>query len=307
MIFMDTGCFGPNRNTNSLPIMALVFASMLFGSTLIITKLSTQTVSIFIFGGLRYFIGFLVYIPFFKHLYHINKNIIIVSLLTGIANYLLLSLQTIGLQYTTAAKGGFITSLYIILTPIIARIISKTPLKKKFFFSVILALLGIILLIFENPLQIFDPFNPILPNIGDLIVLLAAISVSMQFFLTDYFFKKYGITEVVLFSMLQIFTVSMLSLCTALLIGENFSQIMSFDSSIWLVFLYMGIIATTVPLFLQNWAQKKVSSSKTALIFSLIPVFSALFGFLIGDEAITPSLIIGGGLVIAAIFISAKE
>jgi drug/metabolite transporter (DMT)-like permease len=297
----------PQTNRKSLSIIFLIIASLLFGSTLIITKLSTQTVSIFTFGGLRYFIGFLVYIPLLKQLRKLKKSILLVSILTGIANYLLLSLQTIGLQYTTAAKGGFITSLYIVITPIIARLLIKTPLKKKFVISVVLALIGMLLLIFDNPLQIWDPENPTLVNIGDVFVFLAAISISFQFFLTEYYFKKYQITEVILFSMLQIFTVSMLSFATALFIGENFNQIISFDSSIWIVLLYMGIIATTIPLFLQNWAQKHISSSQTALIFSLIPIFSAFFGFLIGDEVITLSLIIGGSLIIAAILVSSKS
>jgi drug/metabolite transporter (DMT)-like permease len=66
----------------------------------------------------------------------------------------------------------------------------------------------------------------------------------------------------------------------------------------------MGIIATTITFFFQNWSQQHVNPATTAIIFALEPVFAAIFGFIFGNELLSPFGIFGSILILIAIFLT---
>ena len=67
----------------------------------------------------------------------------------------------------------------------------------------------------------------------------------------------------------------------------------------------MGVIASGLTFLFQNWGQKQVGPSQTAIIFTLEPVFAVLFASVfIGSEIITLQGLIGGALIIIAIIIT---
>jgi drug/metabolite transporter (DMT)-like permease len=80
---------------------------------------------------------------------------------------------------------------------------------------------------------------------------------------------------------------------------------MSAKLDFWLIMLYMGFIVSTLTFFFQNWSQKYQDPSKTAIIFTLEPVFAVLFAsFLIGSELLSLQSWIGCGLIFLAILIT---
>ena len=68
--------------------------------------------------------------------------------------------------------------------------------------------------------------------------------------------------------------------------------------------IYLGIGVMTLAFLFQNWSQQYLDPTTVAIIFTLEPVFAAFFGFLIGNEILTPLGWIGCGLIFAAILIS---
>ena len=77
------------------------------------------------------------------------------------------------------------------------------------------------------------------------------------------------------------------------------------STSFWIVMLYMGAIAAGLTFFFQNWGEKKIGATKTAIIFTLEPVMAVLFAsFLIGNENISLQGWIGCGLIMLAIIIT---
>lgn len=282
-----------SSTNNRLALFFLILAAILFGSTLIITKLGTQEMPIFVFNGVRHLIALLCYAPLYPKLKQLNKQIVIVAIITGVANYGLLTLQTIGLQTTTAAKGGFITSLYIVLTPVFGWIVYKDKFGWKKYFAIGIALIGVMILFLDT--------NTGEINIGDLIIFCAAISGALQILFTSKMMKG---MDVYLFSLCQIIVVTLLLFISGIFAQQDFGIVLNASNNIWIELLYIGIAATFLPLLLQNYSQQFIDASHTALVFSLVPLSSALFGVLIGNEIIEWRLIIGGMLILIGILIS---
>ena len=68
--------------------------------------------------------------------------------------------------------------------------------------------------------------------------------------------------------------------------------------------IYMGIGVMTLTFIFQNWSQQYQDATTAAIIFTLEPVFAALFGFLIGNETLSLFGWIGCGIIFAAILIT---
>ena len=136
--------------------------------------------------------------------------------------------------------------------------------------------------------------------IGNVFYFLAAIACSFQLIYTGKLVKG---LDVMLFSMLQLLVTDIMLFISAFIFGENFGILGSVSGNIWIAWLYMGIAATFLPLLFQNYGQQYISPSHTAIIFTLVPVFSTIFGVLIGGETITPLFVLGGSLIICAIFV----
>jgi len=116
----------------------------------------------------------------------------------------------------------------------------------------------------------------------------------------DDYVKK---VDVYLFSFVQLATLSILCLGSSFLLSENWS-ISSNTIDFWLVMLYMGLIVTTVTFLFQNYGQQYLTPAKTAIIFTLEPVFAAFFGFLFGNELLTVFGIIGATIIFIALLIT---
>ena len=263
-----------------LALFLLIITTILWGTTFIVTKILTQSIPIFLYQGIRHAIAFAGFIPLFPRLRYINKRVLFVAILTGGSNFIMLTTQTIGLQTTSAGKAAFITAMYVVITPFLARLILKTRIKSINWISVSLAVIGLAVLILLNP-DTMSSMGTI--STGDILILICAVFSALQIVFTDKYVKS---VDVLLLSMLQIVIIATCSLICAGITQEswNFSFI---TPDMWGAWIYMGICATTFPFFFQNWGQQYVESTRAAIIFTLEPVFATLFGVLIGNEPIS--------------------
>ena len=74
------------------------------------------------------------------------------------------------------------------------------------------------------------------------------------------------------------------------------------DLSGWLVVLYTAVICTAVAFVVQTWSQAHMSATKVAVILTMEVVFAALFAVIFGGESISIRALLGGVLVVAAMF-----
>jgi drug/metabolite transporter (DMT)-like permease len=241
--------------------------------------------------GLRFAIALLGFAPLFFRLKNLNKRAILMSFVTGMIYFFGFAIQTLGLQTTTAVRAGFVTGLSAIIVPFIAWLGFKKPLSKKIWGAAILSIAGMAFLLLEGESGIM---------IGDLIVLISSFFWALFIIFND---KYVPLVDIYSYSMIQIVVITCASFISSLLLRESYAPL-SLNPSFWYIMVYMGIGVMTLTILFQNWSQQYQGPTQTAIIFTLEPVFAALFGFLIRNEILSLFGWLGCGLVFVAILIT---
>ncbi|MCJ7647259.1 MAG: DMT family transporter [Candidatus Lokiarchaeota archaeon] len=274
-----------------LALAAFIITTVLWGTSFIITKTITKELPIFVYLTLRYSIAIIGIIPILYRFKGFNKKILYGGIITGILYFISIVFQTYGLQTTTAGKAGFITGLGTVLVPFMTWFAYKKKVKLRVWIAVVLSTVGMGFLLLEGESGVF---------IGDMLVLVCAVFYAIFIVVNDNYVKK---VDVYLFSFVQLATLSILCLGSSFLLSENWS-ISSNTIDFWLVMLYMGLIVTTVTFLFQNYGQQYLTPAKTAIIFTLEPVFAAFFGFLFGNELLSVFGLIGATIIFIALLIT---
>ncbi len=280
-----------SSNKSLIAIFLLILTTVLWGTSFILTKNITEDVPIFLYMGVRFAIAFLGFAPLFFHLKNLNKKTLLMSLFTGMIYFFGYAIQTYGLQTTTAGKAGFVTGLSAIIVPFFAWFGFKKLLNKRIWIAVALSVAGMAFLLLEGERGII---------LGDLIVLVSAFFWAFFIIYTD---KYVPLVDIYSYSMIQMAVISSASFISSLLLGESYASL-SFSPSFWGVMVYMGIGVMTLTILFQNWSQQYQGPTQTAIIFTLEPVFAALFGFIIGNEILSLFGWLGCGLIFIAIIIT---
>ncbi|MBY8989736.1 MAG: DMT family transporter [Candidatus Lokiarchaeota archaeon] len=285
-----TPSMGPSKRS-IIAIVLLILTTVLWGTSFIITKDITKDVPIFFYIGLRFTIALVGFIPFFPHLKHLNKKILLMGLGTGMLYFFGFAIQTIGLQTTTPGKTGFITGLSVIIVPFIAWIGFKKPLNKRIWVAVVLSVVGMALLLIEGESGII---------IGDLLVIICAFFWAFYIIYNDKFVR---LVDIYSYSIIQIVVICCTGFIFSFVIQESYGSL-SFSPAFWYVMIYMGIVVMTLSILFQNWSQQHISATQTAIIFSLEPVFAVLFDFLIRGVILSIFGWFGCSLIFIAIIIT---
>ena len=278
---------------STIAIFFLILTTVLWGTSFIITKNITQDLPVFLYLGIRFLIGLIGFIPFILHLKHLNKKIVIMAFITGILFFFGMAFQTYGLQSTTAGKAGFITGLSTVMVPFLVWLGSKKRINVRIWIAVILSVIGMAFLLLEGEtggMLIVD----------DILVVICAFFFAVYYVLNG---KYVRLSDVYLYSIIQMLVISVSSFLCSLLFRESY-DLLSTPLNFWVVMIYMGIGVMTLTFIFQNWSQQYQDATTAAIIFTLEPVFAALFGFLIGNETLSLFGWIGCGLIFAAILIT---
>ncbi|MFX1571374.1 MAG: DMT family transporter [Promethearchaeota archaeon] len=289
---MEKDTFSNLSSSKSLiATILLILTTILWGSSFILTKYIIEDIPIFIYLGLRFLIALFGFIPYFSHLKNLNKKIILMSFITGMLYFFGIAFQTYGLQTTTAGKAGFITGLSTIIVPFVAWLGFKKSIKKRVWGAVALSTIGMAFLLLESESGLV---------FGDILVLICAFFWAFYIIFNDKYVK---LSDVYLYSIIQISVISGMSFLCSLILRENYNWT-STQPAFWVILIYMGIGIMTLTILFQNWSQQYQGPTQTAIIFTLEPVFAALFGYLIGNEIFTLFGWIGCSLIFIAILIT---
>ena len=178
-------------------------------------------------------------------------------------------LQTAGLQRTTVSATGFITGLYVVLTPILAFALFRLRTGPATWVGVAFATGGLALL---SGVSAGSPG-------GDLLVLAGATAFALQIVLMERWaprFDPIALTQVQMLAALAAF------LAIALALGD---LSVPHGRTVWVALLVTGIFASALAFLIQTWAQRRTSATRVALVFAMEPVFAGIFGFaLAGDR-----------------------
>lgn len=217
-----------------------------------------------------------------------NKKALIGSIFCGIALMFSTSTQQIGISMTSVGKSGFITSLYIILVPILGLLLKK-KVPIKIWFCVGIVLVGLYLLCIKNSVKI---------EIGDIFLLLSAFGFAVQILIVDSISQD---INTILLSIIQLSAVAILSLFPICII-EQPSISNTLDAMPYL--LFAGVLSSGIAYTLQIVGQKYTNPIVASLIMSLESVFAAITGWLFLNEILSLNETIGCILIFIAIIIS---
>ncbi|NOZ13519.1 MAG: EamA family transporter [Acidobacteria bacterium] len=197
--------------------------------------------------------------------------------------------QTIGLKFTTASNSGFITGLFIVFVPIFSFIfLKKVPSKMKLL-SVALAVSGLFVLTGG----LHDA------NFGDFLTLFAAMGYAVHILIADHYMK--GGADPFTLNFQQMLVVGLLSVIAGIATGSTLAC--NWKAALGII-VFLAVFPTVSAFVIQLVAQRHTSPVKVAIIFSMEPVFAALFAWTLGQEKLIPYQALGGLLIVAAMVLS---
>jgi len=268
-------------------ILLLLLGTIFWGMTFVFIKDAVSLISVAGFLGYRFLLASAVLaLIFIKRLRNINwETIKNASFLSLPLLFSFLS-QTVGLQYTSASKGGFITGLSVVFVPIILAIIQKKLPSINIFIAVVLATAGLSLLTLGSTIDF---------NIGDSWVFLSAILFAIYIIMVGKYSKK---CDGVLLSLIQFLLVGIVCIVYA---GINGDLYVPTQYKLWQAILFTALFATAFMYTVQNYYQKYISEITTSIIFSFEPLFAAITAYFYLNEALTERTVIGGLLIFCGI------
>lgn len=283
---------------------SLLLAAAIWGLAFVAQSDSMNYIGPLAFTALRYFLGAFALIPvcvftlgsFKKHngsekTKKAAKRSLTLGAVCGVVLFGASVSQQIGLKYTTAGKAGFITALYIVLVPVMGRIVFKNKTSVNTWISVVLAAAGLYLLCVKEGFSI---------SRGDLWVILCAFIFTVQILLIDRYAEG---TDTTLVSMTQFLTVAVITVPFALIFEPKITAEQM--SGAWISIAYTGIFSSAVGYTLQIVGQKSAENPTiAALLMSMESVFAALSGWLILHETLSGKELIGVALMACAIVLS---
>lgn len=217
------------------------------------------------------------------------KALIAGGILTGAVLFFSSGIQQYAMAYTTAAKAGFITTLYVIIVPVLG-IFFRKKVMPVIWLCAVVAIIGLYLLAIK-------PGTFTLSQ-GDFYVLICAFGFSFHIMVIDYFSPK---ADCISLSCLQFAVVSVLSFITALLTEEI---VIADVTPALFPLLYTGVLSSAVAYTMQVAAQKYAEPAVASLILSLESVFAAICGVFFLHEFLTLRETAGCILVFAAVVLA---
>jgi len=191
--------------------------------------------------------------------------------------------QTLGLDRTTPAITGFITGLYVVITPLIAALLLKERVTLTMWGFILLAVVGLAVLSVQGWSV----------GIGEFLVFISAILFAVHIIMLGAWSKNF---DAYALTVMQLIGCAFLSAIPAGINGFNPPP----HTQVWAVVIFTAVFATAIAFVIQTWSQARISTTKVAVILTMEVVFAALFSFAYGMEPFTLRLAIGGTLVLIA-------
>jgi drug/metabolite transporter (DMT)-like permease len=195
-------------------------------------------------------------------------------------------LQTYGLERTSVSNAGFVTGMYVVLTPVLAYAIFRLRIPASAWLGVAVATAGLAMLAgLEGG-----------SSAGDLLVLGGAAVFALQIVLMERYAPRYDALGFTFVEMLAAFAVLLVVAAPSLEVPRGWT--------VWSALVVTGVFASALAFLVQTWAQRRTSATRTALVFALEPVFAAFFGFWLAGDRLGPVAWAGCAVIMAGIVLA---
>jgi len=250
------------------PLLALVAVTAVWGLTFVQVKDAVALYPLLAFLALRFGIATAALaVPGVARVRRLGRRGWGAASFAGLLLAAGYTLQTAGLARTSVSSAGFVTGMYVVLTPLLALVLFRLRVGRAAWIGVGLATAGLALL------SGVDAGSPG----GDLLVLAGAAVYSLQIVLMERYAPLYDVLAFTLVEMLAAFALLGVVAIPVYEVPHGWT--------VWGALLVTGLFASALAFLVQTWAQRRTSATRTAVVFTLEPVWAALFGYtLAGDR-----------------------
>ena len=251
-------------------VAALLVVTAIWGVTFVQVKDAVELYPLFAFLAVRFAIATAALaVPATRRVASLGRRGAAAGTLLGVllaAGYVL---QTAGLQRTTVSSTGFVTGMYVVLTPLFALLLFRARIGRAVWGGVALSIAGLAMLSGIHGGS----------SGGDLLVLAGAAVYSLQIVLMERYAPRY---DAVAFTLVEMLAACLGLAVVAVALGD---LALPRGWTVWGALLVTGVFASALGFLVQTWAQRRTSATRTALAFTMEPVWTALFGYtLAGDR-----------------------
>lgn len=267
----------------------LILTAFFWGCAFVAQRVGMDHIGPFGFNGVRFWVGALAVLPLVWWLRRTSTDVYqkppawlrlpVACTILGFILFMGSALQQWGLLYTTAGKAGFITSLYIVVVPLLGLFL-KHPLRLSHVLGCVVATFGVYLLAFHGGGEAM--------NFGDLLVLIGVLFWSLHILCISRFVPYFSGVEL---AVGQFFMCGVFNFIALIPFGETLTMAGILAAAVPI--LYCGIFSSGIAYTLQIIGQKKVPPTEASLLCSLEMIFSVLAGMLLLDETMTIREVLG--------------
>ena len=269
--------------------LALIAVAAVWGGAFVVMKPAVDTQPIVDFLGTRFVIASVIMVlakPSVVKQFRgpIVWQGLVLGLLMAIAYYT----QTVGLQLTTAAIAGFVTGLYVVISPLLIWLFLKIKVSGKIWMGVGLATIGLG----------FISINPQSLSFEWPQLWLVACAFFFSLHIAGLARWSPG-KDAYALTVIQLAVVGVINIVWAGIRGYH-APVGGYG---WFAIMFTAIFSTAVAFFVQTWAQGIMDSSRVAIYLTSETVFSALIAVAVGQEVLKIGTFIGGTLILAAMLV----
>jgi drug/metabolite transporter (DMT)-like permease len=268
----------------------LLLATFFWGATFITVKDAMLHATPLAFLGFRFLLAGVLLLPFcYKGFARLGWKGWRDGVILGVFLFGGFAFQTAGLVHTTATRSAFITGMAVVLVPVFSIVMLKKEIDRWLVLGALLAAGGLYFM--SRPEG--GGFNR-----GDLLTALCAMCFAVEIILVEIYTKRHAPMDMVL---AQIVTTVLLS---AALVWFFEQPRIDFSRTLWIDLFITSVLATAGSLVIQFTFQRKTDASRAAVIYTLEPLFAALFAYQVAGDTMNNWAWLGAGLIFTGMIAS---
>jgi drug/metabolite transporter (DMT)-like permease len=278
--------------TELLAFLALLVMTAAWGSTFFLIKDVVTRIPVADLLAIRFAIASVALALVAAPRLRLSRTVLVYGSLLGLLYGSAQILQTAGLAHTAASVSGFVTGLYVVVTPLLTALLLRRRIPRLTWLAAILATVGLGVLALHG----------FALGYGELLTLVAAVIYAGHIVALG----RFSTPETTLsLSLVQLIVITLVSAVAAWwpTAASGAGIQLPNSASDWLIVLYLALIASAMTMVLQTWAQAHIEPSRAAVIMAMEPVWAAAFAVALGGETITLRMIIGGLAIVSAMYL----
>jgi drug/metabolite transporter (DMT)-like permease len=270
-----------------LPTLTLLGVTAAWGSTFFLIKDLLEQISVLDFLSIRFAIAAAaLFLLAPRAVGRLSRDEVRQGAALGAVYGVAQVLQTLGLDRTPATVSGFVTGMYVVATPLLAAALFRERIGAVVWTAVLTSTVGLA----------FLSLNGLAVSSGVMLIFVAALLYALHII----GLARWSSTSNVFgLSVVQMAVICLV--CSVASAPNGIHPPVNADG--WLSLVYMAVVAGSLTILGQTWAQAHLSSTRAAIIMTMEPVWAAFFAVLFGGESLTVRMVVGGAFVLAAMYL----